>query len=865
MEKKQARSSTHSTECKYLTDMYGNFQPSYFKFDLAAEYTIDIKGYLTPDFISESKFGITDFATNVVKILFDGRRSAGSLINHLVDRSSSVNCNQTHFDSDNITVTSANFDLQDGQALCLQFRVDAGGYLKSKNIITHTTSDAVPYQKVRNTRELCYKYDISPAMHCREKGHCSYYPIQFESRVTRSTDIDVRFIGWFDPVPSGGKSNQASSIESYQLTVNEVTVSTHNIQVNYLSRVYTKKVDFNTKRISLNLTSEKPRLYCLTLEVKDVADNVKQARRFILYDNSSFIETWDDKPFYVTSASIQTNYKWQTHHHDICLNWKDHFLNRFYFDNPLLDPIAPEPHGLVSGIYEQNDGLLPVSGTPNVYGIVQTLVSWTLNDGSPSTEIKVPNFQNQSFCKDLKVKDGQTYTIFIRSIDIANNTFIENKTVHIDRSVPHINNIWLVKDGNKVLLVDTMTDFSKMYLQFEALDPHSGVRQIEWAFGNTTTELTSGSLSVGSMKENSCPQSAESCYCPDVGQCEIFNYTVPLNKLLLINTHVDNHNNNYYFTLKVTNNAYLFNIERVDVFVNNSQPVLGVHFEEIPQTFTLHLEHPPSKDHDLTCNAVTLKCTTGCIFLTPSFIWYYLQSDGLESIWSDSEPVTHTSGQCKEFEVVFTSTLVLQKYTVFNDVTDHTVRFQCGATILNSTTDEVKTQSSVNIRYAVRVAKVSLKIGNSSKASSLNVTDGISEIFKCTTSYSRPLPTIVWYIGRTEKIRVVGTESTLAFIASKADTGKDVYCKAFNIQPENEALFSNKVSLHVKDDPSVDVGLETMDSSDFKTATIVLGIISVICAGTSAGIVIWFKRKTKGTDSKSCTKSHKRYVFLFRF
>jgi hypothetical protein len=53
----------------------------------------------------------------------------------------------------------------------------------------------------------------------------------------------------------------------------------------------------------------------------------------------------------------------------------------------------------------------------------------------------------------------------------------------------------------------------------------------------------------------------------------------------------------------------------------------------------------------------------------------------------------------------------------------------------------------------------------------------------------------------------------------------------------------------VSDDPSVDVGIETIESSDFKTATIILGIITVICIGTSAGIIIWLKRKTKGTGN----------------
>ncbi|XP_060562746.1 uncharacterized protein LOC132722293, partial [Ruditapes philippinarum] len=115
MEKKQARSSTSSTECQYLADMYGNFQPSSFKFNVAAEYTLNITAFKKPDYISESKFGITDFSIDIVKILVDGRRSVESRINRLVDNSSSVNCSQTHFDSD-ITVTSSKFDLQDGQA-----------------------------------------------------------------------------------------------------------------------------------------------------------------------------------------------------------------------------------------------------------------------------------------------------------------------------------------------------------------------------------------------------------------------------------------------------------------------------------------------------------------------------------------------------------------------------------------------------------------------------------------------------------------------------------------------------------------------------------------------------------------------------
>jgi len=59
-EKKRAMSSANSTECKYLDDMYGNFQPSVMGFHMVSEFTIDVSGWTKPAFIYESKFGISD-------------------------------------------------------------------------------------------------------------------------------------------------------------------------------------------------------------------------------------------------------------------------------------------------------------------------------------------------------------------------------------------------------------------------------------------------------------------------------------------------------------------------------------------------------------------------------------------------------------------------------------------------------------------------------------------------------------------------------------------------------------------------------------------------------------------------------------
>ncbi|KAH3795435.1 hypothetical protein DPMN_148985 [Dreissena polymorpha] len=249
--------------------------------------------------------------------------------------------------------------------------------------------------------------------------------------------------------------------------------------------------------MSLNLQSSFPRLYCITLEVKDVADNVRQARRFVLYDNSSFIETWKEKHFRFDSASAASNFLWQTHYSDICLSLNDFFINRFYLNNNLLNPIDPDPNVLMSGIYEQTHDPLSVNGTPNVHGIIKYYVSWKLNNYSFTTERLIPNFKYQSFCTKLNVTDGQTYTFNIRSVDIVNNTYTESRSLHIDRSPPFIFNMTL-KKGSAVF-VHNSTDLSKMQMTFDALDLHSGLRTIKWVFGlvDASTELSQGYLAVG--------------------------------------------------------------------------------------------------------------------------------------------------------------------------------------------------------------------------------------------------------------------------------------------------------------------------------------------------------------------------------
>ena len=281
-------------------------------------------------------------------------------------------------------------------------------------------------------------------------------------------------------------------------------VSKDIVKVNTVNKaVFAKTVNATETSLMINISSDKPQLFCVTLEVKDAAGNIRQVRRFFLFDNNTYILSRSDKPFYVSSASKSTDHTWQTHHNSTCLKWKNHFYNQFYFANKLLNEIESDPNGMISGIYEQTKGTLPVNGTSNVDGIVKFMVSYSSSsniNGSFSKEVEVLDLFSQSFCKTIAIKDGETYIFNVRAVDIVNNSLTEQRAVHIDSSLPVVNNIWLVKDGYQGYYVHSQTDLSRTIIQLNVYDLHSGIKMIEWFFGNSDSSDTIDKGSTVAMK-----------------------------------------------------------------------------------------------------------------------------------------------------------------------------------------------------------------------------------------------------------------------------------------------------------------------------------------------------------------------------
>lgn len=155
-------------------------------------------------------------------------------------------------------------------------------------------------------------------------------PLKLSERLTNSSFIKVSFGGWPDPYPSLGTSSLASGIESYELSVYEVIEATTGTLMRDTHAVAFYNYSKDITEVEIQLPEKNPMLYAIVLEVKDKADNVRQARRFVLHDNSSYVVKNDDIPFSVVSASNKTNYTWQVHYSSICYSWKNRFFNNKY-------------------------------------------------------------------------------------------------------------------------------------------------------------------------------------------------------------------------------------------------------------------------------------------------------------------------------------------------------------------------------------------------------------------------------------------------------------------------------------------------------------------------------------------------------
>ncbi|CAC5398099.1 unnamed protein product [Mytilus coruscus] len=227
-----------TNKCSLQNDFYGRFQVQHMQVDLTSTFNVTIPEYIKsarPKFVSEELFGVTDVYLDIHKV--------------------SVSGHQVHIDRKVMKDSSSH--------PVTKYKVDK---------VNISVTDKL------NNGESCVN------------GSCSKEPLQISSRLTKSRYIKVSFSDWFDPHPEHGITSLASGIESYELSIHEVSESTPNVLMRDTRRIPQphNRTKYQ-KEMAIVLPQKNPVLYAILLEVKDRADNVRQARRFVLYDNTSVV------------------------------------------------------------------------------------------------------------------------------------------------------------------------------------------------------------------------------------------------------------------------------------------------------------------------------------------------------------------------------------------------------------------------------------------------------------------------------------------------------------------------------------------------------------------------------------------------
>ena len=99
----------------------------------------------------------------------------------------------------------------------------------------------------------------------------------------------------------------------------------------------------------------------------------------------------------------------------------------------------------------------------------------------------------------------------------------------------------------------------------------------------------------------------------------------------------------------------------------------------------------------------------------------------------------------------------------------------------------------------MQVASVELqKNGVTITSDNVEVNIGVPTTLGCKVipSTSRPSPTVTWYIGT--DVQQNSTSTSYIVTASETDHNKEIYCKAYNLQPESQAVESQKPKLYVR-------------------------------------------------------------------
>jgi hypothetical protein len=206
-----------------------------------------------------------------------------------------------------------------------------------------------------------------------------------------------------------------------------------------------------------------PGIYSCILEINDRANNSEYVRRIVIYDNSSMVNTSETKALYVSTASSDANFMWQTTFSEdgltqVNVSWQGHFFNPIHeeghflanvlkYEARLSDPNNPKLHDYkrILTNFDDNEGERTISSIPNIHSIVkfeitnEHITAQRTEPAKSNWRTISPLQEKDSFdLPEHTLQDGHAVQVWVKAYDIMNTMTVDTTVVRFDKSPPDL-------------------------------------------------------------------------------------------------------------------------------------------------------------------------------------------------------------------------------------------------------------------------------------------------------------------------------------------------------------------------------------------------------------------------------------------
>ncbi|XP_063420411.1 uncharacterized protein LOC134705619 [Mytilus trossulus] len=437
-----------------------------------------------------------------------------------------------------------------GDKFRFTFVVTSGGNRRLKNTDNNKVYEPESYSGQSVQEVLEFRFDFDVPFYCIQNSSCTdtSNPLQMADDIT-VTAIRPSWSGWSDAI--SGVYRYVFEVWKMEYVPGQdglrepLITSTTNPEPSFITEIMADNITFPV------YTPSEPGVYSCILEVNDKANNSIYVRRIVVFDDSSHINVSSSNSLYISTASAETDYMWQTEYNldgvtDFDVVWtnlfsnhlhdKEHFLSKILTYEPRLsDNINRHGYKQILEEFDDNEGDRTLNETFHLRGIIKYEMAHEIISKPKSVPLDFswskisPVSETTSFQMTTRtIGDGDSHQVWIRATDLTSRNHTITTIIHFDKTGPliHLSNIAYNVNGGSQQFTSRMSVISQ--------DLHSGVLNASYKIVlNETGEVKfQTDIFINNETTEDCAKKAD-CYCVPMGQCFTRTMTFDFDNCLL--------------------------------------------------------------------------------------------------------------------------------------------------------------------------------------------------------------------------------------------------------------------------------------------------------------------------------------------